>query len=142
MRHLVLVFAGSSLLFFAGCTNAPSDDIGRSTYNICCGANCCCPSIGTTGSAFNAGDVNPDNECEICDPAMTAMAWSPNPACDDAGPGMMGTDAGPGMTGTDAGDGGGGDDGGCSVGHRGAPAGGAFAVFSVVAALLVWRRRR
>lgn len=133
MRHFALVIVGCSFLWLAGCANAP-EDVGAATYNVCCGANCCCPGIGT-GGPISTGDLNPANMCERCDPATNPNAWTPIPGCtaggDDAGPGMM--------MGTDAGTGGGGG-GGCSVGAR-APAGGAFALLGVVA-LALWRRRR
>ncbi|MBX3271825.1 MAG: hypothetical protein KF729_16275 [Sandaracinaceae bacterium] len=130
MRHLALVIVGCSSLWLAGCVGTP-DDIGSATYNVCCGANCCCPSIGG-GGAIRAGDRNPANACEICDPTRTASAWSSDPACSDAGGGMPPTDAG--------GGGGGGGGGGCAV--TPAPAGGALALFAGLAAVLLGRRRR
>jgi len=140
-----LLSIGLSFLF-VGCVNAP-DDIGAATYAVCCGSGCCCPSIGT-GGRINAGDMNPDNPCEVCDPSTDPRAWTPVPDCDagspggtDAGPaptdgGAVETDAGPGdtdaggMAGTDAGGmagtdaGGRADAGGSSGGTDAGPGGG------------------
>ncbi|MCB9597610.1 MAG: hypothetical protein H6719_33135 [Sandaracinaceae bacterium] len=133
MRHLLLVIAGSSFLWLAGCAGSP-EDIGAATENICCGSNCCCPSLGT-GGPIGPGDLNPANSCEVCDPSTSQTSWTPVSGC------MAGTDAGPGMTGTDAGSGSGGGGGGCSVGAT-APATGGLALLGFAAALLFGRRRR
>ncbi len=132
MRHLALVIASCSFVWLAGCVAGNPDDVGAATYNICCGTNCCCPSLGS-GGAIGPGDRNPANACEVCNPSVSQTSWTADPMC------MAGTDAGGGMTGTDAGGGGGGG-GGCSVGP-GAPAGGMLAVIGLVAAVLVRRRR-
>lgn len=139
MRKIIGLLASTAFLLLGGCTNASYDDVGAATYAVCCGANCCCPGIGD-GTPISAGDVNPDNPCEVCDPSTTAMAWTAVAGCGEDG-GGGGTDAGPGMTGTDAGPGGGGDDGGgCSVG-AGPASGFGLALFSVVAVLFAFRRR-
>ena len=128
MRNLLLLALGTAVVSLTGCTNG--SDVGSATYAICCGADCCCPSLGD-GRRINNGDRNPANPCEICDPSMTQTAWTPVPDCDagmagtdagtDAGPadtdggsadtdaGSTGTDAG--STGTDSGTGGGTDSG-------------------------------
>jgi len=132
MRHLLALVAASSFLWIAGCTNAPEIDIGASTNAVCCGANCCCPSIGS-GGAIAAGDINPDNMCESCDPATTASAWTPIPGC------TAGTDAGT-TGGTDAGppaD----DGGGCSVSATAPGGSGLLALFGFAAAFVFSRRR-
>jgi len=141
MRKTIGLLASTAFLLLGGCTNAEYDDVGAATYAVCCGANCCCPGIGD-GSPISAGDMNPDNPCEVCDPSETAMAWTPVPGCGEDAGGMGGTDAGPGMTGTDAGPGmtGSDDDGGCAV-SAGPASGFGLALFSVVAVLFAVRRR-
>jgi hypothetical protein len=56
---------------------------------VCCAGKCCepeqcctdgaCGPCGCTikGKSFADGDVNPDNECEVCDPATSTTDWSP-----------------------------------------------------------------
>ena len=161
MRKLFAPLAFLSLLTLAGCTNGLPEDIGASTEAICCGSNCCCPSLGT-GGPINAGDINPANACERCDPATTQTAWTPIPGCvPDSGTGdtdsgtttgtdsgtATGTDSGT-TTGTDSGTTTGtdagtdpGDGGGCSVGTRGRSRGAAV-LFGLAMAAIVIRRRR
>jgi len=188
MRFLLALLAASSI-WIVGCTNGPVVDIGASTNALCCGANCCCASIGS-GGAISAGDLNPDNMCERCDPATNPRAWTPIPGCmagsdagadtdagsdagstdtdaggmtvadagsvdtdagpttgTDAGP-TTGTDAGP-STGTDAGSSSGtdagppaDDGGGCSVSPSAPASQGPLALLGLLAAGLVFRRRR
>jgi len=141
MRKIIGLFASTAFLLLGGCTNAEYDDVGAATYAVCCGANCCCPGIGD-GSPISTGDMNPDNPCEVCDPSTDPNSWTPVAGCGEDAGGGGGTDAGGGMTGTDAGPGTtGGDDGGCSV-SAGPASGFGLALFSVVAVLFTFRRRR
>jgi len=128
MRKLLALTVGASFLLIGGCTLGPSDDVGAATYNICCGAGCCCPSLGG-GGAIGPGDLNPANSCEECDPSVSQTSWTPISGCG-------GTDSGPARTDAGGGDGG----GGCSVGVSESSPVGAIALLGSLA-LFVRRRR-
>jgi hypothetical protein len=72
---------------------APVDDdspCGPNGDQVCCAGECCLPgdccALGTCqpcgcrieGQSFAEGQVNPDNECEVCDPAVSTTDWSPH----------------------------------------------------------------
>ncbi|MBX3274603.1 MAG: hypothetical protein KF729_30335 [Sandaracinaceae bacterium] len=88
MRTLVAGVVACSLSL-VGCLNGSPSDVSASTWNICCGANCCCiPGAGP----LRTGDLNPANPCERCDPSRTPREWTAVPDCDAGMPGE--TDAG------------------------------------------------
>ncbi len=39
--------------------------------------SCTIPDAGV----FDGGDMNPENPCQVCDPSLTASAWTPNVVC-------------------------------------------------------------
>ncbi len=69
----------SNLVFAAVVLTTPLRSSEPGSSPICCGVTCC--SI--DGACFTTGDTNPANECQICDPAASATAWtnSADPGC-------------------------------------------------------------
>lgn len=120
MRKLLALIVGASFLLIGGCTAGPSDDIGRATYNVCCGTGCCCASLGA-GGAIGPGDRNPSNDCEECAPAVSQTSWTPISGC---GPDAGSTDGG---------------GGGCGVSVSGTTPPGAIALLGLLALFI--RRR-
>jgi hypothetical protein len=62
---------------------------GPNGDQVCCAGDCCpqgecCVDEACTpcecqidGQSFAEGDVNPENECEVCDPSVSTTDWSP-----------------------------------------------------------------
>jgi hypothetical protein len=71
-----------------------ADDTSCGLVQVCCNGTCCglneCCGVGGSceecigdciigGVSYNAGQENPNNPCEVCDPSRSRTEWSPKP---------------------------------------------------------------
>lgn len=125
MKRALAVLLCSSF-WLAG--SALAQDVAASHEAICCGSSCCL----IDGDCLTDGEPNSRNACQVCDPSMSQVEWTPVAGCD------AGQSAQP-DAGSDAGASGGGG-GGCAIAPGASGAFGGLVAFGALA--LVWRRRR